>query len=220
VSREEFHRIGHGGASALARGNTLASFDAAVQIGVDMVEFDVRAWDGELVLAHTVLHARRGGNVRLRDALAHLSSRRFSDVGLNLDLKHVGCETAVLEALTRAGLIDRALLCSQVPDVLDRVRWLAPRARTGISIGGRLARLSRRWGDWREQVLEGLASGRWDVLMAQHRLIDGRLLGEVVDRDRRLYAWTVNERNAIDRLRSLGVHGVASADPRLFGSAS
>jgi glycerophosphoryl diester phosphodiesterase len=216
MSPEGFHRIGHGGASALARGNTLASFDAAVQIGVDMVEFDVRAWEGELVLAHTVLHARRGGNVRLRDALAHLSSRRFSDVGLNVDLKHIGCEPAVIAALTGAGLLDRALLCSQVPDVLDRVRSLQPRARTGISIGGRLARFNRRWGDWREQVLKGLASGRWDALMAQHRLIDGRLLSEVVARDRRLYAWTVNERSTINRLRSLGVHGVASADPRLF----
>ena len=69
-------RIGHGGASALARANTLASFDAACEIGVDMVEFDVRAWNGELVLAHTVLHARRGGNVPLDDALAHLRGRR------------------------------------------------------------------------------------------------------------------------------------------------
>jgi glycerophosphoryl diester phosphodiesterase len=216
MNYDGFHRIGHGGASALARANTLASFDAAVQIGVDMVEFDVRSCGGELVLAHTVLHGRRGGNVRLRDALAHLSLRKFSDVGLNVDLKHVGCEQAALEALDVAGLLDRALLCSQVPSVLDRVRWLQPRARTGISVGGRLARLSRRWGDWRAHVLSGLAAGRWDALMAQHRLIDHQLLSDVVARNRRLYAWTVNERGTIDHLRTLGVHGIASADPRLF----
>ncbi|MGG7381507.1 glycerophosphodiester phosphodiesterase family protein, partial [Escherichia coli] len=51
-------RIGHGGASALAPANTLASFDAALEVGVDMVEFDVRGRHGELVLAHTLLHAR------------------------------------------------------------------------------------------------------------------------------------------------------------------
>jgi glycerophosphoryl diester phosphodiesterase len=100
--------------------------------------------------------------------------------------------------------------------VLDRIRSLQPRARTGISVGGRLARFSRRWGDWRAQVLDGLASGRWDALMAQHRLIDDRLLSAVVASEGRLYAWTVNERSTIDRLRSLGVHGIASADPRLF----
>ena len=35
-------RVGHGGASALVAGNTLASFDAAQEIGVDVIEFDVR----------------------------------------------------------------------------------------------------------------------------------------------------------------------------------
>jgi glycerophosphoryl diester phosphodiesterase len=210
-------RIGHGGASALAPANTLASFDAAHEVGVDMVEFDVRAWDGELVLAHTVLHARRGGNVRLADALAHLSSRRFNDVELNVDVKHAGCEAALLDRLRHASLLERTLISSQVPDVLDRVRSLDRRARVGVSIGGRLSRLSRRWRDWRAGALVGLQRGRWDALMAQHRLVDDALLHDVVDRGGRLYAWTVNERAAIAGLRQLGVHGITTADPRLFG---
>ncbi len=209
-------RIGHGGASALARANTLASFDAACDIGVDMVEFDVRAWDGELVLAHTVLHARRGGNVRLHDALAHLACRRFRDVELNVDVKHVGCERALLDHLRRARLLERTLISSQVPDVLDRVRTLEPRARVGISVGGRLARLSQRCRDWRVVALAGIHNGRWDALMAQHKLVDVVLIGDVNDRGGRLYAWTVNERAGIARLRALGVHGITTADPRLF----
>ena len=210
-------RIGHGGASALARANTLASFDAACEIGVDMVEFDVRAWDGELVLAHTILHARRGGNLRLQDALSHLSGRRFVDIELNVDVKHVGCEAALLDRLRHAALLDRTLISSQVPEVLDRVRAAEPRARVGISIGGRLARISHRWRDWRTVALAGLQSGRWDAVMAQHKLVNDGLLGDVNDRGGRLYAWTVNERAAIARLEALGVHGIATADPRLFG---
>ena len=206
-------RIGHGGASALARANTLASFDAACEIGVDMVEFDVRAWNGELVLAHTVLHARRGGNVLLDDALAHLRGRR---VELNVDVKHVGCEPALIESVRHAGLLDRTLISSQVPDVLDRVRALEPRAWVGLSVGGRLARFSQRWRDWRAVALAGLHSGRWDALMAQHKLVDRGLLHDVSDRGGRLYAWTVNERVAIARLQELGVHGITTADPRLF----
>jgi glycerophosphoryl diester phosphodiesterase len=211
-----FERIGHGGASALARANTLASFDAALEIGVDMLEFDVRAWNGELVLAHTIFHARRDGNVRLREALVHLGGRRFCDVGLNVDLKHTGCEEPVLDGLRQEGLLDRTLICSQVAGVLDRIRELDPRVRTGISVGGRIARLSRRWGDWRDHVLSGLAARRWDALMAQHKLIDAELLDDVNARAGRLYAWTVNERRTIDGLRALGVHGIATADPRLF----
>ncbi|MGH2892276.1 MAG: glycerophosphodiester phosphodiesterase [Solirubrobacteraceae bacterium] len=213
-------RIGHGGASALAPGNTLASFDAALEVGVDMVEFDVREWRGELVLAHTLLHARRGGSVRLEDALTHLAAPRFADVGLNVDIKHVGCEAALLDGLHRTGLLDRSLLSSQVPAVLDRLREREPRARLGISVGGRMARLSRRWGDWRAHVLSGLVSRRWEAVMAQHRLVDAALLEHVVTRDGRLYAWTVNERAAIQSLSGLGVHGITTADPRLFAPIS
>jgi glycerophosphoryl diester phosphodiesterase len=216
---DAFHRIGHGGASALAPANTLESFDAAVSVGIDMVEFDVREFHGELVLAHTLFDMRRPGVVRLDDALAHLAGRRFAGVGLNVDVKHVGCELALLDGLRAAGLLERALLSSQVPVVLDRLRRLEPRARIGISIGGRVARLSRRWGDWRTNVLAGLAGRRWDVLMAQHRLIDAPLLASVVDRGGLLYAWTVNERAAIQSLRGLGVHGITTADPRLFEPA-
>lgn len=209
-------RIGHGGASALVRANTLASFDAALEIGVDMVEFDLRARRGELVLAHTVLHAHARPAVRLQDALRHLAGRRFAGAELNVDVKHGGMEAALLGCLTQAGLLERTLISSQVPAVLDRVRALEPRARTGISIGGRVARLSRRWGDWRAQVLSGFAARRWDALMAQHGLVDAELVADVMGRSGLLYAWTVNERGAIDRLRALGVHGITSADPRLF----
>ena len=120
-------------------------------------------------------------------------------------------------ACATPALLDRTLISSQVPGVLDRVRALEPRARVGISVGGRLARFSRRWRDWRAVALAGLHSRRWDALMAQHRLVDDALLDDVSERGGRLYAWTVNERAAIARLRELGVHGITTADPRLFG---
>jgi glycerophosphoryl diester phosphodiesterase len=45
--------IGHRGAAALAPENTWASFDVALDIGVDALETDVRATsDGVLVLLH------------------------------------------------------------------------------------------------------------------------------------------------------------------------
>lgn len=209
-------RIGHGGASALAPANTLASFDAALEVGIDMVEFDLRAHQGELVLAHTVFDARRRGKLRLAEALAHLSAPRFEGVALNVDVKHGGIEAQLLRELRAGGLLERTLISSQVPQVLDRVRALDARVRLGISVGGRVARLSRRWSDWRQHVLRGLAERRWDALMAQYRLIDRGLVEEVARHDGQLCAWTVNERGVIDRLRRLGVHGITTADPRLF----
>jgi glycerophosphoryl diester phosphodiesterase len=220
VSWEGFHRVGHGGASALAPANTLASFDAAVAVGIDMVEFDVREWRGELVLAHTIFHALRGGNARFEDALDHLAGERFAAVSLNVDVKHSGFEPRLLDGLRNAGLLERTLLSSQVTAVIDRVRELDPAARTGISVGGMIARGSRRWTDWRTDVLAGLAAHRWDALMVQHRQVDAQLVEDVAVRDGRLYAWTVNERRAIEALRGLGVDGITTADPRLFGASA
>jgi glycerophosphoryl diester phosphodiesterase len=212
-------RIGHGGASALAHGNTLASFDVALGVGVDMIEFDVRRVRGRLVLAHTILDGRRGGVIRLADALVHLGRPEFGQIELNVDIKHPGCEDELLGLLGGAGLLERTLLSSQLPGVLDRIGLRDARARRAISVGGRLARMWGRRGDWRTTVLSGLARGRWEVLMAQHRLVDAALLEEVSSRGGQLYAWTVNERERIQWLCSLGVHGIASADPRLFSAA-
>jgi glycerophosphoryl diester phosphodiesterase len=184
-----------------------------------MIEFDVRCSRGELVLAHTLLDARLGRSVRLRDALAYLAASSFDEIDLNVDVKRTGYERQLLDQLRAARLLDRALISSQVPAVLDRVRELEPCARVGISVGGRVARLSRRYRDWREQILEGLAARRWDALMAQHRLVNGSLLEAVADRGARLYAWTVNERSSIESLQQLGVHGITTADPRLFAPA-
>lgn len=134
---EGFRRIGHGGASALAPASTLASFDAAAAAGIDIVEFDVREWRGELVLAHTIFHAARSGNVLLGDALAHLAGQRFAGVDLNVDAGHPGFETRLLNDPRGAGLLERTLLSSQVTTVIDRLRVLDPHARTGISSVGK-----------------------------------------------------------------------------------
>ena len=53
-------RVGHKGADHVAPGNTVESFEAALEHGVDMIEFDVlRARDGRLVLAHDYEDAER-----------------------------------------------------------------------------------------------------------------------------------------------------------------
>jgi glycerophosphoryl diester phosphodiesterase len=181
-----------------------------------VVEFDVRAWRGELVLAHTVFHARKGSNVLLHEALAHLAGPEFEGLDLNVDVKHAGFEPTLVEQLRDHGLTERTLISSQVTEVLDRVRELEPELRVGISIGGHVARLSQHWHDWRRQVLAGIGGHRWDAVMAHHKLIDPWLLEDVIEAKGKLYAWTVNQRKGIDELRELGVHGIATSDPRLF----
>jgi glycerophosphoryl diester phosphodiesterase len=209
-------RIGHGGASAVVRGNTLASFDAALEIGVDMIEFDVRRHGCELLLAHTRWDARLGRCPSLDSTLAHLTQPRLRELELNLDIKSMGCEAAVVDALRRFGVVERSLVSSQLPAVVDRVRELDPAVRTGISIGGRISRGRQRWGDWRDAVLEAVRRRRFHAVMAYHVLIDAPLVAAIADAGGEIHAWTVDDRRAIDRLCGLGVDGIVTNDPRLF----
>ena len=45
-------RVGHKGADHVAPGQTIESFEAALEHGVDMIETTLRTRDGRLVLAH------------------------------------------------------------------------------------------------------------------------------------------------------------------------
>lgn len=211
-------RVGHGGASALVRANTLESFDTALEIGVDMIEFDVRAGGRGLVLAHTRLDLCRRGLVPLADALRHLSLPRFADVELNADVKSPGCEPALIEALERFGLGERTLVSSQCRSVIARMRELAPETRLGLSVGGRVSRVSQRWRSWREAVVEAMRARRFEVLMLHHSLIDPGLLERVAGHGGEVYAWTAHDRALVERLTASGVHGIAASDPRLFAS--
>lgn len=212
-------RIGHGGASSLVRGNTLESFDAALEIGVEMIEFDVRTQRGRLLLAHTKLHGALLRCPTLDRALDHLSQRRFSDVALNVDLKDAACVEPALAALDRFGVKGRTLLSSQCPALLDRAREVDPSVATAISVGGCVSRAVQRWGGWRERVLEALASRRFDALMAHHGLVDVPLVEATRERGARIYAWTVQEQHLIRSLSDAGVSGIVTGDPRLFAAA-
>ena len=87
-------RIGHKGADLIAPGNTLASFDAALAAGVDMVEFDVLPENpdrsGRLVLAHDFAAAARGEPLTLEEGLAHFAQDAWEGIELDVDLKTHG----------------------------------------------------------------------------------------------------------------------------------
>jgi glycerophosphoryl diester phosphodiesterase len=61
-------------------------------------------------------------------------------------------------------------------------------------------------------------SGARDATV-RHDTVTGELIEVVHAREGRVYAWTVNNRAGIERMRALGVDGVITDDPRLFRPA-
>src|SRR6266705_5934267 len=96
-------RVGHKGAAHIEPGNTLASFDAALRHGVDMIELDVLSeradGSGRLLVAHDYRDLHRRTPLSLEQALEHLSGEAFAAIELDVDVKLPGYELRVLETL-------------------------------------------------------------------------------------------------------------------------
>jgi glycerophosphoryl diester phosphodiesterase len=227
-------RIGHKGADLIAPGNTLGSFDAALEHGVHMIEFDIlpefhdRPGEGRLLLAHDYEHV--AGALELDAGLAHLASAPFADVRLDVDLKLPGYEERVVEALRAHGLLERTLVSTMFMRSLVRLRQLEPSLRLGWSV----PRIKSGWAASRVVAVPGygvlvylrrrvvraarahLAAGRCDAVMAHHRLVTPALVKAVREEGGELYVWTVDDAALIRKLDRLGVTGVITNDPRLF----
>jgi glycerophosphoryl diester phosphodiesterase len=128
-------RIGHKGADHVAPGNTIESFEAALEHGVDMIEFDVlRLRDGGLVLAHDYEDAASREPLGLEEGLDHFAGEAYAGVELIVDLKLPGYERQVVDGLLERGLGDRALVSTTYVESLEELGRLAPALRRGWSV--------------------------------------------------------------------------------------
>ena len=127
-------RVGHKGADHVAPGNTVESFQAALEHGVDMIEFDIlRTRDGRLILAHDYEDAPRPDALTLEEGLDHLAGSAYAHLQLDVDLKLPGYEREVVEGLVERGLADRSLVSTMYLESLDRLGELGP----GYAAAGR-----------------------------------------------------------------------------------
>jgi glycerophosphoryl diester phosphodiesterase len=224
-------RVGHKGAAHVAPGNTVGSFEAALEHRVDMIEFDVlRARDGRLVLAHDYVDAESREPLTLEEGLDHFAGEAYASVQLDVDMKLPGYEREVAEGLLSRGLAERSLVSTTYTDSLDRLGELAPGLRRGWSV----PRVRRNYIQsplalpayavarvWRTR-LPGKAAARiraggCEAVMAHQLLASRRLVKAVRAAGGQVYVWTVDDADRIRALEAMGVDGVITNDPRLFG---
>ena len=234
-------RVGHKGAADLVEGNTIASFERAVEIGVDMIEFDVlRLRDGApelpaadrspLVVAHDWDDAAVRPRLTLEEALDAFTRPPLDRVEIDCDLKLPGREEELVAALGDRDLLERAMVSTMYVPSLNRIATLEPRLRLGWTyplvtrpwdrrplakpaVSAALELMRRRFpAAARRRVPEIGASAIWIF----HRIATPRLAGVAAELGIELIAWTVDDAAAIARLRGIGVTGICSNDPRLL----
>jgi glycerophosphoryl diester phosphodiesterase len=224
---ERVLRIGHRGAASLAPENTLASIDAALEHGLDMVEIDLtRSPSGALVVAHDPASIT-SDSPSLGEALSHLREHAPDSTTIQLDLKVGDAAGDVLEALESLELVERTLVCAlhagwlvelgrREPDLMVGLSY--PRDRAGIGERPRFQPIVRIG----TNILAGILPYRVlgmarragaDVLSLHHTVISPGTIERCAQAGLPVLAWTVDDVATASALARAGVRGIVSNDP-------
>ena len=190
----------HRGASTLAPENTIEAFEKAIEVGADMIEFDVRSTrDGVLIAFHDGVrewtHAELCERLpwpppRLEQVVETCAGR----IALDVELKEGGYVEEALRAADRA----EHVVTSFLPEVASEAKRLRPGVRVGLLLAA----------DAEVPAAVGV-----DFLAPHVSLLDRGLVG---DEHEGLVVWTVNDEPRLERyLTDPRVAVVISDDPVL-----
>jgi glycerophosphoryl diester phosphodiesterase len=225
--------VAHRGASIEQAENTIEAFEAAIDVGADAVEFDVRMTaDGHAVVMHDpdvsrttdgaglvcempLEEIRKLGVPTLEEALRCLSGRAAADI----EIKNLPGEPgftpareeaveATLDALDAVSFPDQVIVSSFNPASIAHSRWLRPDVPTGL--------LTSYDVDADEALGRATADGHpWALPFVLKVLEAGHGFGARVHAAGALLGvWIADDPETARRLFELGADAVATNDPR------
>ncbi len=225
-----FLNIGHRGAAAYARENTIASFEEAISRNADMIEYDVRRTaDGVLVVYHdrTIRTGWGRGPIsklsfeQVQEAARTFgfSVNKFADVmkrfgakiPMNIEIKARGFESEVLTTLEKAPPAFPPVVSSFLPWVVGQLKDLHKDLATGLIIG---REQTYKFGFLSRPILKTLTQGLGiNSLHLQESIIDSRTVKKAHDLGLKIYAWTVDDEFKMRELIELRVDGIITNRP-------
>ncbi|HEY5430852.1 MAG TPA: glycerophosphodiester phosphodiesterase [Solirubrobacteraceae bacterium] len=189
--------VAHRGAWGAAPQNSLEAFDAAVALGCDAIELDVRRTaDGRFVVVHDAriggrpvahlehheLRARvRPGQAPSLEEVLELAAGR---IGLDVELKENGYVEATMAIVAKRLAPDQYVVTSFRDAVLPAIKRCVPEARTGLLLSPR-----RRLRDLERRVRDAQV----DFLAPHASLARDELMDWAASRGLPSWVWTVNE---------------------------
>ena len=211
--------IAHRGASGRETENSLAAFRVAGELGADAVELDIHATtDGQLVVHHDEMigrhhiahcslaevreHRRKNSEAVpvLAEALAVILPRMRAFV----EVKGLApkWDQRLYDAIDRSGAPDRIAVHSFDHRIVHRLGDERPHLSRGVLSSSYPVHPARMMEDADAQAL-------WE----HAPLIDRTLVDKVHAAGGRVYAWTVDEPEQMERLLAMGVDGLCSNHP-------
>jgi glycerophosphoryl diester phosphodiesterase len=215
-------KIGHRGARTYATENTLDSFEKAIELGANAIEFDVRkSADSELIISHDdnlkkVFDKDVSINRTTSDELKSLTENRIATLReallfldgkvdkILVEMKEPGFELQTLEEIRRQKLGGRVIIVSFHPESLSVVRELDKEVETGLVY----AKIKR--------PMETALNLNAQYLVPLYRFVHRRDVMKAHKNNLKVIVWTINTRKDIEVYLAKDVDGIATDKPALF----
>ena len=247
---DKFLVIAHRGGRNLGPESTLYTFRKAIQLGVDVLEMDVRSTaDGQLIILHDDTVTRttnasgpvenysladlkkldaahrwspdNGQTNPLRNTVVEIPTLAevfdaFPQTKMNLEIKDARSDTirSLCRLIRNHQMTQKVMVASFDADCLNEFRSECPPVAT--SAGGSEAML---FYGLQKVYLEAAYSPDAQALQVPEnfrdlRVVNRRFIKAAHARNMRVQVWTVNDRDAMQRLLNLGVDGIMTDDPQ------
>ncbi len=215
---------GHRGAMAVEPENTLRSFRAAIDAGVEWIEFDIQlSMDKVLIVIHdpTIDRTTDGkgnvsdyGVIELKQFDAGKGEKlltleelfkfmKSNSVKMQIELKAKNAEKAVVALIEKYNYLDRVIIISFWHEFLVRCKLVNPKVKTGCLLASRPI-----------DLLHVLSTAKAEYLSIAENMVDKNLIELMHKNGKKVICWTINDSaHAKEKLKT-GVDILCTNNPK------
>ncbi|WP_028807798.1 glycerophosphodiester phosphodiesterase family protein [Streptomyces canus] len=217
-----FLTIGHRGVMGTEPENTLRSFVAAQQAGLDVIELDLHlSKDGALVVMHdTDVDRTTDGTGPIAEKT--LTELRALDAGrgervpvfeevldavrspLQAEIKDIAAARALAEVMLRRDLVSRVEVSSFHDEAIAEIGRLVPGVRTAL-IGSRFG----------PDIVERAVEAGAETVCLNIRRLTLEVVEAARKADLKIIGWVVNTQDQLRLVRALGLDGATTDYPEI-----
>lgn len=216
-------KIAHRGASNYAPENTIEAFKKAVEMEIDIVEFDVhRTKDGKLVVMHDFDVSRTTDGTGLIRNLLFEDLRKFCGPNgeviptfhevidilkdkciLKIDVYDIGMEEDLINIIKKNNLENSVIITSKILSVLKKFKQKCPEIKT--EAGEFINKIVSM-----DKMIRRAKSVNADIISPFYKNATKESIKIAHENGFEVHVWPVNDNETIERMKDMGVDGITS----------
>ncbi len=222
--------IAHRGASALVPfDNTIEAFEKAIEIGCQMMEFDVRMTKDRIMVSfhdaciekgkpiNSLTYKKLNELARLKGfqvpTLEEILKLSKNKIFLDIELKETGYEQPLIDLVLQYLHYDQFVMKSFIDEAIIRIKEINPHIRTGLILG-----ISQTKFDFLTRLSELLPifrilRARPDFISPHYKLILSGHLKKIQFMGLPLLVWTVNDEKIMHNLLKRNITAIITDYP-------